>query len=174
MPPPGPAPGPGAGSPTRADNRCILLPSLPALACLGAPGAAAGGRVLTLERVTVPSAQEPKVISSDASARTWQERPNPRIGMSSYMQLLHADADTGMSVRLHFYPKGYVTQWHTHPCGHGMYVLEGVLKTHEGVYGPGSFVWFPEGLEAEHGATPETDLLTLFITNKPFDIHYRD
>ncbi len=118
--------------------------------------------------------RELKVTSSDANSQTWEERPNPRNGMSSYMKLLHEDADTGMSVRLNFYPRGFVTRWHTHPCGHGMYVLEGILKTHEGVYGPGSFVWFPEGIEAEHGATAETDVLTLFITNKRFDIRYRD
>ncbi len=117
---------------------------------------------------------ELKVISSDTSSLPWQERPNPKIAMSSYMKLLHEDGDTGMSVRLNFYPKGYVTKWHTHPCGHGMYVLEGILKTHEGVYGPGSFVWFPEGIVAEHGATAETDVLTLFITNKRFDIQYKD
>ena len=117
---------------------------------------------------------ELKVISSDATSLTWDERPNARIGMSSYRKLLHFDGETGMSVSLNFYPKGYVTTWHTHPCGHGMYVLEGILKTHEGVYGPGSFVWFPEGIVAEHGATAETDVLTLFITNKRFDIHYQE
>ncbi len=122
----------------------------------------------------MPDNSELKVISSDTSALPWVERPSPKIPMSSYMKLLHEDADTGMSVRLNFYPKGYVTKWHTHPCAHGMYVLEGILKTHEGVYGPGSFVWFPEGIVAEHGATAETDVLTLFITNKRFDIQYQD
>jgi hypothetical protein len=51
-------------------------------------------------------------------------------------------------------------------------VLEGVLKTHAGTFGPGNFVWFPEGMVMEHGATPENDVTILFITNKPFDIHY--
>jgi quercetin dioxygenase-like cupin family protein len=54
-----------------------------------------------------------------------------------------------------------------------MYVLEGTLQTGSGMYGPGSFVWFPEGIEMEHGATAEADVTVLFITNKPFDIHYR-
>ena len=54
-----------------------------------------------------------------------------------------------------------------------MYVLEGTLVTHEGDYGPGSFVWFPEGPEMQHGATAEEPVTVLFITNKPFDIHYR-
>ncbi|HEX2988347.1 MAG TPA: cupin domain-containing protein [Chloroflexota bacterium] len=105
---------------------------------------------------------------------TWEERKNPKNGMSNFIKILHQDDETGMRVNLCFYPKGFVTKWHTHPCAHGMYVLEGILKTHEGVYGPGSFVWFPEGIVAEHGATAETDVLTLFITNKRFDITYKD
>ena len=32
---------------------------------------------------------------------------------------------------------------------------------------------FPEGLEMEHGAATAADVTVLFITNKPFDIHYR-
>jgi hypothetical protein len=53
-----------------------------------------------------------------------------------------------------------------------MYVLEGTLVTHAGRHGPGTFVWCPEGLEMEHGATPESDVTVLFITNKPFEIRY--
>ncbi|MBL8219091.1 MAG: hypothetical protein JNL62_07670, partial [Bryobacterales bacterium] len=41
-----------------------------------------------------------------------------------------------------------------------------------GSYGPGHFVWFPEGETMEHGATAEQDVVVLFITNKPFEIHY--
>jgi quercetin dioxygenase-like cupin family protein len=51
-------------------------------------------------------------------------------------------------------------------------VLEGTLVTHEGRYGPGSFVWFPEGETMEHGASAEQDVTVVFITNKPFEIHY--
>src|SRR4029453_11300460 len=43
---------------------------------------------------------------------------------------------------------------------------------HEGTFGPGSFVWFPEGMLMEHGATDDAAVTTLFITNKPFDIRY--
>ena len=53
-----------------------------------------------------------------------------------------------------------------------MYVLEGTLVTHRGDFGPGSFVWFPEGMVMEHGATAEADVVMLFITNKKFDIHF--
>src|SRR4029453_14750218 len=44
------------------------------------------------------------------------------------------------------------------------------LKTHAGIFGPGNFVWFPEGMLMEHGATEDGAVTTLFITNKPFDI----
>jgi hypothetical protein len=50
--------------------------------------------------------------------------------------------------------------------------LSGTLNTHQGTYGPGSFVWFPEGGSMEHGATDDEDCTFLFITNKPFDIHH--
>jgi anti-sigma factor ChrR (cupin superfamily) len=38
---------------------------------------------------------------------------------------------------------------HRHNCAHGIYVLEGTLKTHAGPFRPGSFVWFPEGMLME-------------------------
>ena len=51
-------------------------------------------------------------------------------------------------------------------------MLDGTLRTHAGTFGPGSFVWFPEGMLMEHGATDDGDMVALFITNKPFDIRY--
>jgi hypothetical protein len=33
-------------------------------------------------------------------------------------------------------------------------------------------VWFPEGMEMEHGASADGDVTVLFITNKPFEIYY--
>jgi len=82
------------------------------------------------------------------------------------------DPDTGMEVRIVKYPAGVMNKLCVHPCAHGMYVLEGTLVTHKGSFGPGHFVWFPEGEHMEHGATSETDVVVLFITNKPFEIHY--
>jgi quercetin dioxygenase-like cupin family protein len=63
---------------------------------------------------------------------------------------------------------------HTHPCGHAMFVLEGNLVTHRGTFGPGSFVWFPEGEAMEHGGSAEGDVTVVFITNKEFRIDYID
>jgi quercetin dioxygenase-like cupin family protein len=53
-----------------------------------------------------------------------------------------------------------------------MYVLEGRLATDRGSFGPGSFVWYPEGETMEHGATAEEEVVVLFITNKAFRLDY--
>lgn len=58
---------------------------------------------------------------------------------------LHSDEETGMMVLKMKYKAGFTNPWHRHFCGHGFYVLDGVLDTHKGQYGPGSWVWFPEG-----------------------------
>jgi quercetin dioxygenase-like cupin family protein len=102
----------------------------------------------------------------------WEERFNEKLGKTLYRKNLHEDAETGMEIRLVRYPKGVINVSHTHPCAHCMYVLDGNLATHKGVYGPGTFVWFPEGEVMEHGASSEADVTVLFITNKPFRIDY--
>ena len=114
-----------------------------------------------------------QLTAIDTNAMLWEERPNEKIGRSLYRKNLFEDPDTGMEVRLVRYPAGVVNPWHTHPCAHGMYVLEGTLVTHDGQYGPGSFVWFPEGAPMQHGATASGDVTVVFITNKRFEIHYR-
>ena len=113
-----------------------------------------------------------EMIAIDTTTMPWEERYQPALGKSNFRKLLLQDPDTGMEVRLVRYPAGFMTTWHTHPCAHGMYVLEGVLATHRGEFGPGSFVWFPEGMVMEHGATAAQDVTVLFITNKAFEIHY--
>lgn len=114
----------------------------------------------------------PKLISVDANKRPWEEVFNEHVGATILRKELFSDPDTGMMVRLVRYPAGVINPRHTHPCGHGMYVLEGTLVTHQGTYGPGSFVWFPEGQVMEHGASAEGDVTVVFITNKPFRIDY--
>jgi quercetin dioxygenase-like cupin family protein len=102
----------------------------------------------------------------------WQERFNEKIGRALYRKDLYLDPANGMEIRLVRYPSGVINPAHTHPCGHGMYVLEGTLVTHRGRYGPNSFVWFPEGEVMEHGASAEGDVTVVFITNKAFRIDY--
>jgi len=116
---------------------------------------------------------DPKLTAIDTRALPWEERFNEKIGRALFRKNLIEDPDTGMEVRLVRYPAGVVNPLHTHPCAHGMYVLEGTLVTREGRYGPGHFVWFPEGNVMEHGAAEGQDVTVLFITNKRFEIHYR-
>ena len=118
-------------------------------------------------------AKAQELTAVDTGALPWEERFNEKIGRALYRKNLIEDPDTGMVIRMVRYPAGVINPLHTHPCAHGMYVLEGTLVTHSGNYGPGSFVWFPEGIEMEHGATAEADVTVLFITNKAFEIHYR-
>ena len=113
-------------------------------------------------------------VTVDTGTMPWEERPNERIGRALYRKELFADPETGVTIRLVRYPAGVINPSHTHPCGHGMYVLEGQLVTHRGVYGPGTFVWFPEGEVMEHGASTEGDVVVLFVTNKTFRIDYVD
>ena len=113
-----------------------------------------------------------KQIAIDTVALPWKEVFNAQVGRPMFVKGLVDDPDTGMSVRVLRYPAGFINPRHTHPCAHGIYVLEGTLVTYEGSYGPGSFVWFPEGLIMEHGATAATDVTLLFITNKRFAINY--
>jgi quercetin dioxygenase-like cupin family protein len=115
----------------------------------------------------------PKVIAMDTGALPWEERFNAQVGRPLFRKNLITDPDTGMEVRLVRYPAGFINPHHTHPCAHGMYVLEGILVTHEGNYGPGCFVWSPEGSIMEHGATMASDVTVLFVTNKRFEIHYQ-
>lgn len=114
-----------------------------------------------------------KLTAIDTNTMPWEERFNDKIGRALLRKDLFTDPETGMVFRIVRYPAGVVNPWHTHSCAHGMYVLEGTLVTHSGRFGPGNFVWFPEGSVMEHGATAEGDVTVLFITNKPFDIHYR-
>ena len=112
------------------------------------------------------------LISIDTNSMPWEERFNDRIGRALFRKNLMEDPETGMEVRLVRYPAGVINPAHTHPCGHGMYVLEGTLVTHRGKFGPGCFVWFPEGEVMEHGASADGDVVVVFITNKPFRIDY--
>ena len=108
----------------------------------------------------------------DTLQQPWEERFNEKIGRALFRKNLYTDPNTGAEIRLVRYPAGVINPSHTHPCGHGMYVLEGMLVTHNGSYGPGTFVWFPEGEVMEHGASADADVIVLFITNKSFRIDY--
>ena len=111
-------------------------------------------------------------LAVNSNELPWEENFNEKIGRVLLRKPLFNDPETGMLVRLIRYPAGAINPAHTHPCGHGMFVLEGNLVTHNGTYGPGSFVWFPEGEVMEHGASSDGDVTVVFVTNKAFRIDY--
>jgi quercetin dioxygenase-like cupin family protein len=116
--------------------------------------------------------EENKYFAVDTHALPWEERYNEQLGKSLYRKEIFHEPETGMVVRIVKYPAGLINPAHTHPCGHGMYVLQGTLVTHKGRYGPGTFVWFPEGEVMEHGASADGDVIAVFVTNKAFRIDY--
>ena len=108
----------------------------------------------------------------DTNKIAWDIMDVPEINGKFPLKTCKVDEKTGVAIWKVKYPAGYTTISHWHSCSHGIYVLDGVLRTHAGEYGPGTFVWFPEGMVQSHGATETDDVTFLFITNKPFDIHF--
>lgn len=115
---------------------------------------------------------ELKLRVVDTNRTPWDLFEVPHVGHKLPSKTLFEDPETGMLIVKVVYRAGHNTPPHWHRCSHGIYVLDGILTTHDGDYGPGTFVWFPEGMTMEHGAGPETDCTYLFITNKAFSIHF--
>jgi quercetin dioxygenase-like cupin family protein len=119
-----------------------------------------------------PPSNQVNLEGKDTNNMPWAILEIPQINAKIPFKDLQADKDTGMQVFMVKYPAGFINTWHTHPNAHGMYVIEGTLLTHQGEFGPGSWVWFPEGGWMQHGATAKSDVVILFITNKKFGIKY--
>jgi len=113
-----------------------------------------------------------KVFSIDTSRTPWETLSIPQTGAKIPYKPIFEDKETGQTVFMVRYPAGFTNVWHSHPAAHGMFVLDGILKTHQGEFGPGSYVHFPEGGWMQHGATSKNDVTFLFITNKKFGISY--
>jgi quercetin dioxygenase-like cupin family protein len=136
----------------------------------GSTGHAHVGGSRMARMTSQPSQQAIEVF--DSNSMDWLDLPIEQIGKSLALKLFTSDPDTGMSCALLRYEAGFINPWHTHEMSHGMYVLSGTLRTHEGDFGPGNFVWCAEGMTMYHGATEDSDCVVLFITNKPFTIRY--
>jgi hypothetical protein len=50
--------------------------------------------------------------------------------------------------------------------------LQGKLVTNKGTFGPGTFVWFPPNEVVSHGASPDEDVVVLFLRHEDMDTHY--
>ena len=88
------------------------------------------------------------------------------------MKFLYKDVNSRQVAMLVRYPAGQMQPPHVHTYGHGIYVLSGKLVTHRGTYGPGTFVWFPANEVVSHGASPDEDVVFLFLRDEDMDIQY--
>jgi len=112
-----------------------------------------------------------KIRIFDPEKMEWERLVSDHNGKELFDKKMVIDPETGMVVNFSYYPAGYMTEWHTHQCSHGIYVIKGTLKTSAGDVPEGGFAWFPEGTAMEHGAGDE-GVYVLFFTNKPFRIAY--
>lgn len=113
-----------------------------------------------------------KDFSTDTNETPWIEVPIPELDHQLPVRPLFEDPRNGASAFKIKYQAGFTNTWRTHGTVHGMYVLDGILRTHKGDFGLGNFVWFPEGERMFHGATDDNDVVFIFLTNKHFDINY--
>jgi hypothetical protein len=100
----------------------------------------------------------------------WTEERNENLQRKYLVNNLFKDPDTGMEVLLVRYPAGGSSSAHA-----SLFPRDICPGRHPGdtlgPLPPGAFVWFPEGLEMEHGAAAERDVTVLFVTNKSFSIN---
>lgn len=102
----------------------------------------------------------------------WNVNQGHRDLVTYYMKPFLADDHTGEIAMLVRYPAGQVNPLHTHPVGHGMYVLQGKLVTNRGTFGPGTYVWCPPDQAVSHGAGPDEDVVVLFTTHEGMTTEY--
>jgi quercetin dioxygenase-like cupin family protein len=108
----------------------------------------------------------------DASTMTWNPNQGHRDLVTYFMKPLFSDDHTGEITMLVRYPAGQVNPLHTHPVGHGMYVLQGKLVTNRGTFGPGTYVWSPPDVVTSHGAGPDEDVVVIFTTHEGMTTDY--
>jgi quercetin dioxygenase-like cupin family protein len=114
----------------------------------------------------------PPFTAVNAYSLDWRRNQAHRDAVTYFMKPLFRDSRSGHGVQLVRYPAGQINPSHSHPVGHGMYVLQGSLVTHHGTFGPDTFVWFPPGEVMWHGAGPGEDLVILFMVNGNLSTDY--
>jgi anti-sigma factor ChrR (cupin superfamily) len=83
------------------------------------------------------------------------------------IKVLYSD-DSGMTTALFKLDPGAVVPLHEHTALEQTYVLEGTLEHHEGVSGPGQFVWRPAGNQHEAVAPSGAVILGFFLKPNRF------
>jgi anti-sigma factor ChrR (cupin superfamily) len=77
----------------------------------------------------------------DPSNMTWEKSHFPGIDI----KVLYSDPASGMMTALFKLAPGAIVPLHEHTGIEQTWVLEGTLEDHEGICGPGQFVWRPAG-----------------------------
>jgi anti-sigma factor ChrR (cupin superfamily) len=99
----------------------------------------------------------------DAPNMPWESTKFPGIRI----KVLYSDND-GITTALFKLDPGAVVPLHEHTALEQTYVLEGTLQDHEGVCGPGQFVWRPAGNQHEAVAPDGAVLLGFFLKPNRF------
>src|SRR5499427_4240920 len=124
------------------------------------------------------SAQPRKVVHPDikpentsALASRYLDVPNmpwePTKFAGIRIKVLYSD-DRGMTTALFKLDPGAVVPLHEHTALEQTFVLEGTLEDHEGVCGPGQFVWRPPGNQHEAVAPNGAVILGFFLKPNRF------
>ena len=83
------------------------------------------------------------------------------------IKVLYSD-DDGITTALFRLAPGAVVPLHEHTALEQTYVLEGTIEDHEGVCGPGQFVWRPAGNQHEAVAPNGAVILGFFLKPNRF------
>lgn len=114
--------------------------------------------------------QKKKVI--DVNCMPWFYRTTSTDGKFFGKKAILTEEEAGIQINYMNYPAGFTTYNHRHTAGHCFFVFSGQLQSGDNLYGPGTFIWYPEGYVTGHGATAYEDLICLQVSNKPFAIEY--
>ncbi len=99
----------------------------------------------------------------DVPNMPWEKTKFPGIEI----KVLYSDND-GLTTALFRLAPGAVVPLHEHTALEQTYVLEGALHDHEGVCGPGQFVWRPAGNQHEAVAPDGALILGFFLKPNRF------
>jgi anti-sigma factor ChrR (cupin superfamily) len=99
----------------------------------------------------------------DAPNLPWEATKFPGIKI----KVLYTD-ESGVTTALFKLDPGAVVPLHEHTALEQTYVIEGTLEDHEGVCGPGQFVWRPAGNQHEAVAPNGAVILGFFLKPNRF------
>ena len=94
------------------------------------------------------------------------------VGNVRQDSIAKADQHNQNGITVVTFEPGARTFWHLHPAGQRLLVTfgKGLVGTADGkvdVVRPGDYVWCPPGVRHWHGATPDTAMSHIALTNTP-------